>query len=291
MNTMQESKPLEGKLYLVGTPIGNLGDMTYRAVETLKAVDVIACEDTRESRKLLTHFEIDKPLTSYHEHNRREQGPRLITRIVAGESIALITDAGMPGISDPGEDLARLAIEAGITVVPIPGPTALATALVASGLPTGRFVFEGFLAREPKLRRRRLRELVAEPRTMIFYEAPHRLIETLGDMADIWGPAREAAVGRELTKHFEEMRRGPLPLLSAHYEATPPRGEIVIVVAGGPPIEDKPTGDWREELATALAAGQKATEAARAIARTHGLARQEVYDAALALKAAPPPAP
>ncbi|MDB5095899.1 MAG: hypothetical protein JWM80_320 [Cyanobacteria bacterium RYN_339] len=266
-------------LYLVGTPIGNLGDMTFRAVETLKAVDLIAAEDTRESRKLLNHFGIDKPTTAYHEHNRREAGARLIARLLGGESIALITDAGMPGISDPGEDLVKEAIAAGIPVVPIPGPTALVTALVASGLPAGRFAFEGFLPREPKLRRRKLRELAGEPRTMVFYEAPHRLDDTLADMIGVWGEDRQATVGRELTKQFEEHRRGTLAELVAHFTATAPRGEIVLTVAGGPPVEVE-LGDWRAQLGAALAEGQKATDAAKAIAKTHGLSRQDVYKAA-----------
>jgi 16S rRNA (cytidine1402-2'-O)-methyltransferase len=271
-------------LFLVGTPIGNLQDMTFRAVETLKSVDLIAAEDTRESRKLLNHFGIDKPTTAYHEHNRREAGARLVARLQAGESIALITDAGMPGISDPGEDLVKEAIAAGIAVVPIPGPTALVTAVVASGLPTGRFVFEGFLPREPKLRRRRLRELAGEQRTMIFYEAPHRLDDTLADMAGVWGPERQAVVGRELTKQFEEHRRGSLAELEAHFKAVPPRGEIVLTVAGGEPAEVEP-GDWQAELKAALAAGQKATDAAKEIAKRHGVDRQEVYKAALLQRA------
>jgi len=267
-------------LYLVGTPIGNLGDMTFRAVETLKAVDLIAAEDTRESRKLLQHFGIDRPLTAYHEHNRREAGERLIARLQAGESVAVITDAGMPGISDPGEELVRDAIAAGIAVVPIPGPTAVATALVASGLPTGRFAFEGFLPREPKLRRRRLRELVAEERTMVFYEAPHRLDDCLADMIGIWGPDRPAVVGRELTKQFEEHRRGTLAELLAHFQATPPRGEIVLTVAGGEAGPTVEAGDWQAALAQALAAGARAKDAAKDIAQRFGVDRQEVYKAA-----------
>lgn len=276
-----------GTLYLVGTPIGNLGDMTFRAVETLKAVDVIAAEDTRETRKILQRFEIDRPLASYHEHNRQEAGPRLIARMKAGESIALVTDAGMPGISDPGEDLVRLAIEDGIPVVPIPGPTAVTTALVVSGLPTGRFAFEGFLPREPKLRRRRLRELAAEPRTLVFYEAPHRLDDTLKDMAEAWGADRAATVARELTKRFEELRRGDLGTLAAHYAAEAARGEVVIVVAGAPEVESGPQEGWREALAAAIASGKRPSDAAKEIARAYGVPRQEVY--AASLEAARPP--
>jgi 16S rRNA (cytidine1402-2'-O)-methyltransferase len=272
-------------LYLVGTPIGNLQDMTFRAVEVLKSVDVIAAEDTRESRKLLQHFGIDKPLTAYHEHNRREAGARLLERLKAGETIALVTDAGMPGISDPGEDLAREAIEAGIQVIPIPGPTAFVAALVASGLPTGTFVFEGFLPREPKLRRRRLRELGGETRTMLFYEAPHRLDDTLKDMLGIFGEGRLACVGRELTKQFEEHRRGTLADLLAHFEATPPRGEIVLTVAGGEAASEVEEGDWQAALELVLAGGARAKDAAKEISQRFGVDRQEVYKAATAKKA------
>lgn len=280
------SDPATGTLYLVGTPIGNLDDMTIRAAKTLEAVDAIACEDTRESRKLLNHLGLEKPLFSYHDHNQQVQGPKIVARLLAGEAIALISDAGMPGISDPGEALVRLAQEAGVRVVPIPGPTAFVAGLVASGLPTGRFVFEGFLSREPKLRRRRLRELGEEGRTLVFYEAPHRLVETLEDMHAIWGE-REAAVARELTKLYEEVRRGSLEALAAHYAAEAPRGEIVLVVGGNPAPQTAESGDWEEALKEALAGGAKATEAAKAIAKRFGVSRQEVYDAAQRLREAP----
>ena len=280
--------PMPGTLYLVGTPIGNLDDITLRAIATLKAVDAIACEDTRETAKLLNHLGIDKPTVSYHEHNRRAAGPRLIARIVEGESIALVSDAGMPGISDPGEELVAEAVAAGVTVVPIPGPTAFVAGLVASGLPADRFVFEGFLPREPKLRRRRLRELAGETRTMIFYEAPHRLDDTLTDMRGQWGDERPAAVARELTKRFEEFRRGTLAELAAHYEATPPRGEIVLLVGGGEPVAG-PVGDWESALKEALAAGTRSTEAAKAIAKAFGVPREQVYAAAVALRGEPGP--
>lgn len=274
---------MAGTLYLVGTPIGNLGDITLRALETLKAVAAIAAEDTRETRKLLNHFGIDKPLVSYHEHNMRGMGPKLIERLQGGEAIALVTDAGMPGISDPGEELVKEAIAAGVPIVPIPGPTALVTALVVSGLPTERFVFEGFLPREPKLRRRLLRELVTETRTQVFYEAPHRLLDTLQDMAGVFGGDRPAAVGRELTKHFETFQRGTLASLAAHFEAEAPRGEIVLVVGGGLASEE-PAENWQEALKVALESGMKATEAAKAVAKSHGVSRQEAYDAALAMR-------
>lgn len=278
---------MPGVLYLVGTPIGNLEDITLRALSTLRAVDAIACEDTRETRKLLTHFQIDKPLTSYHEHNQRGAGPRLIERLQAGESIAIVSDAGMPGISDPGTALVGEAIAAGVSVVPIPGPTAFVTALVASGLPTDRFAFEGFLPREPKLRRRRLRELVHEPRTLVFYEAPHRVAETLADMAATLGAERRACAGRELTKRFETFQRGRLDELAAFYAAEEPRGEFVLVLEGGA-APTGPAEDWREALAALIAGGTKATEAAKAIAKSHGVNRQEAYEIALTLREPPP---
>lgn len=274
-----------GTLYLVGTPIGNLGDMTVRALETLRAVDLIAAEDTRNTQKLLNHFAIARPLVSYHEHNERASGARLIERLLAGERVALVSDAGMPGISDPGEVIVKAAIENGIPVVPVPGPSAFVAALVGSGLATERFVFEAFLPREPKLRRRRLRELTGETRTLVFYEAPHRLSDTLIDMRGVWGDARRAVVARELTKLYEEFRRGTLAELTAHFEANPPRGEIVLVVEGGS-AEAVVEGDWREALAAELAAGTKATEAAKAVSKRFGVSRQEAYDAALAAKPA-----
>lgn len=274
---------MSGTLYLVGTPIGNLEDITLRAISTLKSVDAIACEDTRETSKLLNHLGVDRPTTSYHEHNRRAAGPRLIQRMLAGESIALVSDAGMPGISDPGEELVAEAIEAGVPVVPIPGPTAFVAALVASGLPAGSFAFEGFLARDPKLRRRRLRELVNETRTMIFYEGPHRLTDTLTDMRAAFGDDRPAAVARELTKRFEEHRRGTLAELAAHFEATEPRGEIVLMVGGGE-VAAVSSDNWREALKAALDAGTRASDAAKAIAKSHGVSRQEAYDAAVAMR-------
>jgi 16S rRNA (cytidine1402-2'-O)-methyltransferase len=274
---------MTGTLYLVGTPIGNLEDITLRAIATLKAVDAIACEDTRETSKLLRHFGIDRPTVSYHEHNKRAAGPRLIARIAAGESIALVSDAGKPGNSDPGEELVAEAVAAGVPVVAIPGPTAFVTALVGSGLPAGRFAYEGFLAREPKMRRRRLRELANETRTMVFYEAPHRIVDTLADMRGQWGDERSAVVARELTKKFEEYQRGTLASLQAHFEATPPKGEIVLLVGGGEVIEG-PTGDWRSALKEALDRGDRESDAAKAVAKTFGVNRQEAYDAAVELK-------
>lgn len=273
-----------GTLYLVGTPIGNLADVSARALETLRAVDLIAAEDTRETRKLLAHHGIDRPLVAHHEHNERPSAAGLVARLQGGEAVALVSDAGMPGISDPGEALVAAAIAAGVPVVPIPGPTAFVAALVVSGLPTHRFAFEGFLGREPKLRRRRLRELGAEQRTMAFYEAPHRLAETLADMADVFGADRPACVARELTKLFEEVVRGPLGELRDRWAAEAPRGEIVIVVGGAPAQEAMAAEGWEDALRGLLAGGMKTAEAAKAVAKSHGVARSEAYDAAQRLK-------
>ena len=219
-------------LYLVPTPIGNLEDITLRAVRVLKEVDLIACEDTRTSGVLLAHFGIDTPRTSYHDHNERRKAPQLVAQMQAGHDVALITDAGSPGISDPGFYLVRECLRHGVEVAALPGPTAFVPALTASGLPCERFVFEGFLPVK-KGRRKRLDALADEPRTMVFYEGPHRLVKTLADFEAVFGPERPAAVGRELTKKFEEVQRGTLSELRAHYEAqTKVRGEAVIIVGG-----------------------------------------------------------
>lgn len=219
-------------LYLVPTPIGNLEDITLRALRILREVDLIACEDTRTSGVLLSHFDIETPRTSYHEHNENHKAPQLIDRMRSGQSIALISDAGSPGISDPGFYLVRECMRNEIPVVPLPGPTAFVPALVASALPVDRFAFEGFLPTK-KGRQTRLGELKAEPRTMIFYESPYRLVKTLGDFASTFGAERPAAVGRELTKKFEEIRRGTLVELASYFgDQSKVRGELVVVVAG-----------------------------------------------------------
>ena len=199
---------MAGTLYLCATPIGNLDDMTLRVLKLLETADIIAAEDTRNTLKLLNHFEIKTPMTSYHEHNKAEKGPKLVERLLAGENIALVTDAGMPGISDPGADLVKLCYEAGVPVTVSPGASAAVVALVLSGLDTRRFVFEGFLPMEKKERRAVLSTLEKEHRTMIFYEAPHRLLDTLEELEKIFGSDREMAAIRELTKKFEEVRRG-----------------------------------------------------------------------------------
>jgi 16S rRNA (cytidine1402-2'-O)-methyltransferase len=221
-------------LYLVPTPIGNLEDITYRAVRRLREVDLIACEDTRTSQVLLDHYDIDTPTTSYHDHNERDKAPELLTRMRAGRDIALISDAGSPGISDPGFYLTRACWEEGIEVEALPGPTALIPALTASGLPSDRFVFEGFLPKK-KGRQTRLTELATDPRTLVLYEAPYRLLRTLDDLIDHFGADRPAAVARELTKKFEEVERGTLTDVRAYFAAYEKiRGECVIVVDGAP---------------------------------------------------------
>ena len=221
----------KGTLYLVATPIGNLQDITFRAINTLKEVDVIAAEDTRHTIKLLNHFEIKKPLISYYEHNKIVKGNYLIEQLLAGKNIALVSDAGSPGISDPGEDMVRLAIDNDIKVTMIPGPVAAVTGIVISGLPTGRFVFEGFLPMNKRTRQERLKQLKDETRTIIFYEAPHKLPHTLKDMYNAWGD-RRIALARELTKIYEEVIRCSLFEAMERYQNESPRGEFVVIIEG-----------------------------------------------------------
>ena len=219
---------MAGILYIIGTPVGNLGDIMLRALETLKIVDAIACEDTRQTGKLLAHYQISKPLTSLHDHNERVRTPDLVRRLKAGESIALVSDGGTPLISDPGWLLVHEAIKAGIAVTWIPGASALVGGLVLSGLPTERFVFEGFLPIKPGARRKRLEALASEERTVVLYESPHRLLKTLGEMREAFGDI-PIACARELTKMFEEIRREPLSQAIEHFTKRPPRGEFVVV--------------------------------------------------------------
>ena len=237
---------MAGILYLVPTPIGNLNDISPRCAQTLAEADFIAAEDTRVSLKLLNHLEIKKSLVSYHEHNKAESGSKILVRLLAGETCALVTDAGSPAISDPGEDLVRLCAENGVTVCAIPGPCALVTALSISGLPTGRFTFEGFLSVNKKSRQEHLTGLKDETRTMIFYEAPHKLLATLRDLTAAFGEDRRISLCRELTKLHEEVRRMTLGEASAYYEENPPRGEFVLVVAGA---EEKPEAGCTFEAA------------------------------------------
>lgn len=221
----------KGILYLVATPIGNLDDITVRALNTLKTVDMIACEDTRHSLKLFNHFDIAKPLTSYHEHNKQEKGEYLVQKLLDGENIALVTDAGTPAISDPGEDLVKRCIENGIRVVPVPGAVALVNALIISGQNTQRFSFEGFLSVNRKNRFEHLTSVADDERTLIFYEAPHKLLRTLGDMLEIFGD-RSISIVKEITKIHENCSKTTLSEAIAYFEQTPPKGEYVLIVSG-----------------------------------------------------------
>lgn len=273
---------MAGTLYLVGTPIGNLGDISPRALETLERVDFIAAEDTRVTLKLLNHFGIKKPLVCYFEHNRAEMGEKLLARLLAGESCALVTDAGMPAISDPGEDIVRQCAARGVPVLAVPGPSALVTALALSGLPTQRFTFEGFLAAAGKSRREHLESLKDEKRTMIFYEAPHKLLRTLQDMLKVFGD-RDAALCRELTKLHEEVVRTTLSEAVARYTETPPRGEFVLVLAGAPAQSGPETGE-AEALALVAqyrAGGARLKDACRRAAGETGYAANALYQLAL----------
>lgn len=275
-----------GRLYLCATPIGNLADITYRAVEMLRTADVIAAEDTRHTRGLLAHYDIHTPMTSYHEHNKEEKGAELIERLRAGENIVCVSDAGLPGIADPGGDLARRAIAAGIPVTPLPGANAALSALICAGLPLDGFTFVGFLPRKEKKRRELLARIAAYPETLIFYEAPHRLRETLAALAAGLGAQRRACAARELTKKFEEFRRTTLGELLAHYRENEPRGEFVLIVAGAD--ENTPAADAAEEMslteryAAHIAKGLDKKEAMRRTAQELGIARRDVYQALLA---------
>ncbi len=273
---------MAGGLYLVATPIGNLGDFSPRGVETLERADFIAAEDTRVSMKLLNHFGIKKPLVSYHEHNRASAGQTILTRLLAGETCALVTDAGTPAISDPGEDLVRLCGENNIAVEAIPGCCAAICALAVSGLPTGRFTFEGFLPANKKERRTALLRLQGEERTMVFHEAPHKLRATLSDMAEILGD-RPVALCRELTKLHEETLRTTLSAAVALYAEREPRGEYVLVVAGARPMEE-PTVTLEEGVSRVQRLredGIKMKEAVRSVAGQTALNKNELYDAVL----------
>ena len=273
---------MAGILYLVATPIGNLGDFSPRAVETLAQADFIAAEDTRVSVKLLNHFDIKKPLVSYHEHNRAAAGQAILTRLLSGETCALVTDAGTPAISDPGQELVTLCAENGITVQAIPGCCAAVAALAVSGLDTRRFTFEGFLPSGRKERRAALEELTGETRTMVFHEAPHRLRQTLADMAELLGD-RPAALCRELTKLHEDTVRTTLAQAAAYYAANEPRGEYVLVVAGREK-QTAPALTLEEGVARVLAlrdGGMKLKDAVRCVADDTALPRNALYDAAL----------
>ena len=273
---------MAGKLYLVATPIGNLGDLSPRALETLEGVDFIAAEDTRVSVKLLNHFSIKKPLVSYHQHNQNSAGASVVQRLLAGETCALVTDAGMPAISDPGEDLVRLCAENGVEVLAVPGCCAAVSALAVSGLPTGRFTFEGFLTTNKKNRREHLQSLAGEQRTMVFYEAPHKLRSTLADLLEAFGD-RPVALCRELTKLHEETIRTTLAQAVDYYRDNEPKGEFVLVLAGAQP-EERAALTLEEGVSLVLrkrAAGLGMKEAVRQVAADTGLSRKELYAAAL----------
>ena len=274
---------MPGTLYLVPTPIGNLGDISRRCAETLAGVDFIAAEDTRVTLKLLNHLGLKKPLLSYYRHNTSAGGEAVLGRLLAGEDGALVTDAGTPAVSDPGEELVAQCVERDIPVTALPGPCALVTALAVSGLPTGRFTLEGFLAMNRKNRRAHLAELAGERRTMIFYEAPHKLRATLEDLAEAFGPDRRISLCRELTKLHEEVRRTTLGQAAAWYGDNPPRGEFVLVVEGAPEkAEDAPPPEDALERVEALRRqGLSLRDAVRQAARETGLPRNELYDRAV----------
>jgi 16S rRNA (cytidine1402-2'-O)-methyltransferase len=278
------ARPLEPALYLVATPIGNLADITLRALETIAGADVLACEDTRVTRVLLDRYGIVNRPVAYHEHNAAEAGPRLIAALGDGRSVALVSDAGTPLVSDPGYRLAQHAIEAGHRVVPIPGPSAPLAALVGSGLPSDAFLFAGFLPVKDKARRERLAEFSAVPATLLFFESPHRIAATIAAAAEIFGEERKAVVCRELTKAFEEFRRGTLGELKAFYDdAANVKGEIVLVI-GPPEAKPAPQAADVDALLQALARDMPMGKAATEAARRTGLARKELYDRLLHLK-------
>ena len=271
---LTESKA--GTLYVVSTPIGNMGDFSFRAVETLRSVSAVLAEDTRHTRHLLDRYEIETPLVAYHEHNEAKTTPRLVERLLGGESLALVSDAGTPLLSDPGGRLVRAAIDSGVHVSPVPGASALLAALVAAGLDTERFTFFGFLARKGPERRAAIDELVVLRHAAVLYEAPARVGATLNELAEAGAGARGAVVARELTKQYEELRRGTVAQLVAYYQHTPPRGEVVIVIAG-----QVPTGASEEELrarAMALRAeGRSARDIAAALSAELGAPRNLAY--------------
>ena len=274
---------MSGMLYLVPTPIGNLSDISPRCRQTLAEADFIAAEDTRVSLRLLNHLDIKKPLVSYYEHNKEQSGPKILARILEGETCALVSDAGSPAISDPGEDLVRLCAEAGVTVCAIPGPCAAITALSISALPTGRFTFEGFLSTNKKSRKAHLQDLVGEERTMIFYEAPHKLKDTLKDLVNTFGEDRKISLCRELTKLHEEVLRMTLKDACAYYMLQDPRGEYVLIVEGAPKAEEE--GITMESALNMVRArmeqGLSRKDAVKEVAKLTGLPKNTLYDATL----------
>ena len=277
---------MAGMLYLVPTPIGNLGDISARCRETLEAADFIAAEDTRVSLKLLNHLNIKKSLVSYYEHNKTQKGDMIVERILAGETCALVSDAGSPAISDPGEELVKQCAAAGITVCAIPGPCAVITALSISGQSTGRFCFEGFLSTAKKSRKEHLESLIGEQRTMIFYEAPHKLLATLESMAEVFGTDRSISLCRELTKLHEEVIRTTLGGAIELYAQQPPKGEFVLIVAGAEPVQETlpTTDDAAARGAALMEGGLSRKDAIKQTAQELNLPKNVVYDAALSIE-------
>ncbi len=275
---------MEPVLYLVGTPIGNLSDISPRVKETLEKVDFIAAEDTRNTLKLLNHLGLKKPMISYFEHNKRQRGEEILQKIRAGQIGALVTDAGMPAISDPGEDLVALLYEEGYTVTAVAGPCAFVSGLVLSGLPTGRFCFEGFLSTAKKSRNEHLESLQNETRTMIFYESPQKLKNTLADFKKFFGGDRQAALTRELSKLHEQVLRGTLDELIAHYETEAPRGEYVVILHGATQVVTANFWDgWtvEEHLEHYKAMGKSNMDAVKAVAKDRGVPKNEIYKIAV----------
>ena len=281
MRNEEKNKVIGGVLYIVATPIGNLADISERALKVLSEVDFVAAEDTRNSLRLLTHFGISKPLVSYYEHNKREKGEEIVSRLASGESCALVTDAGTPAISDPGEDLVRLCAERGITVTSLPGACAMITALTLSALPTSRFVFEGFLPVVKKERRERLKKLASEERTFILHEAPHKLRTTLDDLKDTLGEDRRIALCRELTKLNEEVCRTTIGEACEMYSSKEPRGEYVLVIEGGSGNSEKSVDATFDSPEAAveyfLNQGMSRNDSIKAAAKELGMSRNELY--------------
>lgn len=266
-----------GKLYIIGTPIGNLGDMTYRAVKTLGEVDFICAEDTRVTAKLLNYFEIKKPMVSYHRHNCDVVGEQILQRILSGESCGIVTDAGMPCISDPGEDLVKLCAENGVKIEVVPGPTAVASAVAISGLSTSRFCFEGFLSTTKRLRYEHLASVKNDTRTLIFYEAPHKLIYTLKDMLEYFGD-RKISLCRELTKIHEEVFRTTLSQAAEYYSENTPKGEFVLVIEGAKEVVAQETiEDAFEQVKSLVEKGMRGADACKQIAKASGFSKGELY--------------
>lgn len=281
---------MSGKLYICATPIGNLEDITFRVIKTLKKVDLIAAEDTRHSRKLLNYYEIDTPMTSYHEHNKKDKTKYLVEQLLAGKDIALITDAGTPAISDPGEELVKMAYDAGIKVTSLPGPCALITGLTLSGLSTKRFLFEAFLPTEKKERQRIINELINDTRTIILYEAPHRLLKTLKELYDAMGD-RTVTVIKELTKIHENVWRTSLAEAVALYEDKQPRGEYILIIEGKSykELEAIKQSLWEgktilEHMKIYMDQGLEKKEAMKSVARDRGISKREVYKAVIDAK-------